>query len=363
MISFVWLLWLGSGLTYRTSDVLVWGIGTERCGFDRVVEGEIHREAFGQLGLSGSRNGILLAAEKPVYVSFSDQKRSTLPEIDLTGLPVIEPQMRLPFLAGRDSVAIWFDDRWVTVAWSIWVDLQAPQPEVGTRHGYRLWWPTLLDCSPGVVMSYQPKSGQLRRIELARGLEREWTVPDRLKLVRIGDRSLWVGWPDERVALIDPAEPERFIDTLKIADLTRHSPVLAGDQELWILTFGDGIGDLLNGWRHQEMDLALHRVTVEKDRLKHRSVKLPDVPVGFALSQSASGSPKLKPHSRFDLVPVGNGRRLGIVADRWIRLVDPARDQVETFQRKWHTQISGLWSDSGKVLVLSADGNRQVLTR
>ncbi len=293
------------------------------------------------------KGAVLREPQGCVWLSFTDGTRTPLAELPDVPVPLALSDVDGPVIATRDRLLVLQGAQWRALAWPVWYELSQPRPVPGSLVGIQPIWPTAFTDARGNLCVYQAKNGRLLCYDPRS--ERTTTSTLATKLVPIplrGGDLLWIGLPkDDHLALAGRDPGAAPVADVAIDNLSEHSLVLPATTGAWLLTFASGLRDGMKSWDRGTVRIEAVFVKPSERRISLQKLTLGELPVNFALSTSAGGSPKLAVTPAFTPLVVEGRDRLAIVRANRLEWLDPTG-------KRGSVSLTG----KGKPLALAARG-------
>ncbi|CAM2006159.1 hypothetical protein [Acanthopleuribacter pedis] len=243
-----------------------------------------------------------------------DGSRTPLPDPPAPPLMIELPWVKGPAFLSRDALHVLHQNRWQRLAVPIWYDFTAAVPATGALQGLVGRFPLITNGNGGSWLVYQPKSGETLVWRPSTGKVRRAQTKDDLRLVTIGNQTLWLGAPnDQWVSQVNWADPDRFGEKTRVPGLNRYSPLLAAADGVWLIGFSDGWRDMMAAWKSGRTDVTLNFLQENYGQPSNQTIKLSEMPLHLKLSTSNSGSPRTKVQPSFSVVPVLKNGEVAVV--------------------------------------------------
>jgi len=230
-----------------------------------------------------------------------------------------------PAFLNASSLVVWQDGKWQVLGLDVFVEYKGLEPVPGSQHGLNLIFPQVFQASEGLLVTYQPKTGQLNRWKLPKLQPQNTEFERDRRAIFLGPKLAWLGAPkEEKVALAKPGSLTNLGDNASLDNLNKHSLAVPRQVGCWVLTFPSGLRDGLKSWDSGKLSLEAFYIRVDgNDKLHTLSHDLPKLPLEFDLRTSASGSPRLDVEPDFKVVAIYQSEWIAILSGKHLHTVSP----------------------------------------
>lgn len=318
-------LWAGDVVAWRSGEHLLLeqtGKGLRYCDLTGTRP---ERSLDGTLLALCRKGAVLRDAQGCLWLNFADGKSTRLAEPPGAAVPLALTEIDGPALATSEQLLLWQGEQWRSLALPVWYETSEARPIPGSKLGHLPIWPDLFTDARGMICIYQAKSGRLQCHDPHTGRSTTTVLP--AKLVPVPLRSgelLWIGQPkDEHLALAARDPGAAPVAEIAVDNLSEHSLVLPAAQGVWLLTFASGLRDGMKSWDRGTVRIEAVFVRPGERRLSAQKLALGELPVNFALTTSAGGSPKLAVTPAFTPMVVQGRDRLVILRANRLDWLDP----------------------------------------
>ncbi|QTD51239.1 hypothetical protein [Sulfidibacter corallicola] len=322
------------------------------------------REVPGQLV---TRNGLLALVRRDGRLHSHDLTTGTtgsLPETKAVPLDIPLPDISLPGFFSAEKLHLFHGDRWHAISVPIWTEFLERRPTLSSHHGLSLRFPLVSQIDPDTLSIYQPKNGERVVWKPGRDLGNHEKIDRKMRPLLLDGRMLWLGAPKEaRVGLNAGGSVFKLVDDTAVTHLSRYSLAQPTKNGYWLLSFPDGVRDVMRSWEHATVDVTLTLIQLEGGALKRRERSLPQMPLAFELGTSPSGSPKLEVSPAFTLLPVIAERpSLAVRRNGRIELYQTtASPRTWPEQKAWGSPAA-LVHRQGRWILIDAGGREYILS-